>query len=95
MSGHSKEPLPLSEVKATAKSVARWTHKSFSAAGFSERQARVGALGGKVPKGGGRPVGTMKINWELWEAIHGLKSQCYSHASLAEDLKISASTVSK
>ncbi len=27
-----KEPLPQSEIKATAKSVARWTHKNFSAA---------------------------------------------------------------
>jgi hypothetical protein len=82
-------------MKATAKSVARWTHKNFSATGLSERQARVGALGGKVSKGGGRPVGTMKINWELWEAIHDLKSQGYSHASIAENLKISASTVCK
>ena len=94
-----KEPLPLSEVKATAKSVARWTHKNFSATGFSKWQAKQGAkggkIGGKLSKGGGRPVGTMKINWELWEAIHGLKSQGYSHASIAEDLKISASTVSK
>ena len=50
-----KEPLPQSEIKATAKSVARWTHKNFSAAGFSEWQAKQGAKGGKVSKGGGRP----------------------------------------
>ena len=38
-----KEPLPQSEIKATAKSVARWTHKNFSATSFSEWQARQGA----------------------------------------------------
>ena len=90
-----KEPLPQSEVKATAKSVARWTHKNFSSAGFSEWQAKQGAKGGKVSKGGGRPTGSVKVNWELWEAIQNLKSQGYAHAAIAEDLKISASTVSK
>jgi hypothetical protein len=48
-------PLPLSEVKATAKSVAKWTSQRFSAAGFSKWQAKQGAKGGKVSKGGGRP----------------------------------------
>ena len=90
-----KEPLPQSEIKATAKSVARWTHKNFSAAGFSEWQAKQGAKGGKVSKGGGRPAGSVKVNWELWEAVRNLKSQGYAHAAIAEDLKISASTVSK
>jgi len=90
-----KKPLPQSEIKATAKSVARWTHKNFSAAGFSEWQAKQGSKGGKVSKGGGRPAGTVKVNWELWEAVRNLKSQGYAHAAIAEDLKISASTVSK
>lgn len=35
-------PLPFSEVKATAKSVAKYTHANFSAAAFSEAQAKRG-----------------------------------------------------
>ena len=88
-------PLPLSEVKATAKSIAKFTHKNFSAAGFSVWQASQGAKGGRKSKGGGRPLGTNKVNWELWEAVHSLKYKGYSHAVIADDLKISASTVSK
>ena len=41
-------PLPLSEVKATAKSVAKWTHKNMSPAGFSAVQASRGRRGGKA-----------------------------------------------
>ncbi|WP_350624559.1 primase C-terminal domain-containing protein, partial [Pseudoalteromonas sp. 24-MNA-CIBAN-0067] len=37
-----KEQLPHSEIKATAKSVARWTHKNFIANVFSEWQAKQG-----------------------------------------------------
>ena len=85
-------PLPLSEVKATVKSIAKWTSQRFSAAGFSKWQAKQGAKGGKVSKGGGRPT---KVNWELWESIHNLKSKGYSHATIAGNLGISASTVSK
>ena len=88
-------PLPLSEVKATAKSIAKFTHKNFSAAGFSVWQASQGAKGGRKSKGGGSPLGTNKVNWELWEAVHSLKYKGYSHAVIADDLKISASTVSK
>ena len=44
------EPEPKSEIKAAAKSVARWTHNNFSAAGFSEWQAKQGAKGGKISK---------------------------------------------
>ena len=40
------DPLPLSEVKATTRSVARWTHKHFTKAGFSEWQAKQGKKGG-------------------------------------------------
>jgi len=75
--------------------VAKWTHKHITPEGFSAWQARQGAKGGKISKGGGRPLGTNKVDWGLWEAVHSLKSQGYSHAVIAEDLKISASTVSK
>lgn len=43
-------PLPHSEVKATAKSIAEWVWQRFSYGDFSEIQAKRGAKGGK--KGG-------------------------------------------
>lgn len=48
-------PLPCSEVKATAKSIATWVWKRFSYGDFSEIQAKRGAKGGAKSKGGGRP----------------------------------------
>ena len=64
-------PLPLSEVKAIAKSIANWTFKHFTPSKFRESQAKKGAKGGKAgsledkvkagliggtaSKGGGRP----------------------------------------
>lgn len=44
------DPLPISEVKATARSVAKWTHKHFTRAGFSDWQAKQGRKGG-IAKG--------------------------------------------
>ena len=45
-----EQPLPHSEVKATAKSIAKWVWQRFSYGDFSEIQAKRGAKGGK--KGG-------------------------------------------
>ncbi|MCT7948103.1 replication initiation protein [Shewanella septentrionalis] len=86
-------PLPLSEVKATAKSVAKFTHKNFSAAGFSAWQARQGAKGGRKSKGGGRPL-ISGDKATLIPMVLKMKSKGYSNRMIAEDLKISASTVS-
>ena len=48
--------LQYSEVKATAKSVAKWTHKRFTPENFSAVQSSRGKVGGKISRGGGRPV---------------------------------------
>ena len=50
-----KVPLPVSEVKAIAKSIANWTYREFTPEKFRQSQARKGAKGGKSSKGGGRP----------------------------------------
>lgn len=46
-------PLPYSEVKATAKSVARWVWQRFTPAGFRESQAAKGAMKGREKRAQG------------------------------------------
>ena len=50
-----KPPLNPNEIATIAKSVAKYVHFNFSSAGFRERQAACGAMGGAKSKGGGRP----------------------------------------
>lgn len=97
-------PLIDNEVKAIAKSIARWTHKRFTEKAFAQyvaqthtseiqsvRGAKGGIVGGKISKGGGRPtVGT----YEIINEIHELKVQGHSHRMIARKLNISPSTVS-
>ncbi|MEI8642645.1 replication initiation protein [Pseudoalteromonas sp. Hal099] len=49
------QQLPEKEIKSISRSVAKWTHRHFSATGFSEWQSIQGAKGGKKSRGGGRP----------------------------------------
>jgi hypothetical protein len=88
-------PLPVSEIKATAKSIARWVWNRFTPAGFSQVQAHRGAkggrIGGKVSK---RPTKNGKARADLLPEVIKLKEQGYSNRDIAEDLQISASTVS-
>jgi hypothetical protein len=45
------EPMGFNEIKATARSVARWTHGRFTKAGFSAIQSARGKLGGRPSLG--------------------------------------------
>jgi|TARA_B100001079_G_scaffold267652_1_gene276744 hypothetical protein len=59
--------LPFNEVKATAKSVATYTHKHFSPEGFRAYQAASGRKGGKVSKR--PPVAGSEATEKPWEAL--------------------------
>ena len=85
-------PLSHSEVKAIAKSIAKWTYKHFTPEGFRRSQASKGAKGGKVSKGGGRPK---SFNMDVWLQVQSLKIDGLPNRQIAERLSISASTVSK
>lgn len=74
-------PLPAAEVMHTAKSVAKYTHRNFNAASFSQWQASQGAKGGKKSKGGGRPnlgspwidLGVSRATYFRWKKNGALK----------------------
>lgn len=83
-------PLPVSEIKSTAKSIARWVWQRFNPAAFSAVQAHRGAKGGKVSKGGGRPSKAV----DLLPEVLRLKGMGFSNRDIGEDLGISSSTVS-
>ncbi|MFM5363861.1 replication initiation protein [Aeromonas veronii] len=87
-------PLPPNEIKAIAKSIARWIWQRFTPAGFSLVQAHRGAKGGRVSKGGGRPSNSGKGRHDLLPEVIRLKSMGYSNRDIADDLNVSASTVS-
>ena len=84
-------PLPPNEIKATAKSIARWVWNRFTPAGFSQVQAHRGAKGGRISK---RPTKNGKARADLLPEVIKLKAQGYSNRDIAEDLQISAGSVS-
>lgn len=89
-----EQPLPVNEVRHTAKSIAKWTHRNLTPEGFSAVQAARGAKGGKVSKGGGRPSNSGKARADLLPEVLRLKGMGYSNRDIGEDLGISSSTVS-
>jgi len=83
---HAKGPLPWSEIRATAKSVARWTWKHLSPAGWAdlierthtpERQAARGRASGKSRRQGTalehdrRPWESLGISRRTWYRRQG------------------------
>ena len=89
-------PLPDSEIRSIARSISRFCieriddHSTFSAT-----QARRGAVGGKVSKGGGRPTKSKLSKEELYKEVLRMKKEGDSNRTIGENLSISASTVSK
>jgi hypothetical protein len=68
-----------SEVKAIAKSIAKWTMIHFTPQRFSESQAKKG----RKSKGGGRPLGAINIESEAqqkpWETLGISRATYFRH----------------
>jgi hypothetical protein len=80
-----EQPLPYSEVKATAKSIAKWVWQRFSYGEFREIQAKRGAKGGKA-KGEAYAL-------KREQAIQ-LKEQGLSINAISEELGVHRNSVS-
>ena len=83
-----EQPLPHSEVKATAKSIAKWVWQHFSYGDFREIQAKRGAKGGKK---GGAVRSAQYV--ELRIQAKKLHEQGMNNTQIAKQLNIARMTV--
>lgn len=83
-----EQPLPYSEVKATAQSISKWVWQRFSYGEFSAIQAIRGAKGGK--KGG---LARSAKYAELREKAKQLKETGLSYNEVAKQLNVSRRSV--
>ena len=76
------EPLLYSEVKATAKSIARycWKKDGYHYQEFIDRQSKKGAIGGKISKR--KPVPTSEATTKPWLALGFSQSTYYRRKKL-------------
>nr|WP_282597633.1 primase C-terminal domain-containing protein [Vibrio crassostreae] len=74
INGQFKLPLPVSEVKAIAKSIANWTYREFTPEKFRHSQAKKGAKGGKVSKR--KAVESSERTLKPWEDL-GISRRTY------------------
>lgn len=79
-------PLPYSEVKATAKSVAKWTYKKFDQKAFVERQTALGKLSGKA---------RLAASSEKRAQAQEMASRGMTQKEIAEVLGVSRMTISR
>lgn len=79
-------PLPVSEIEATAKSVAKWTYANITQQGFSAVQAARGARGGRA-KG--------QAYADKRERAQALRAEGRTQAAIGVELGVSQMTVSR
>lgn len=78
-----RSPLPHSEVRNTAKSVAKWTYKHFSQQGFSELQASRGKKKGQ------------KRRDELLPKVLEMRAQGATHQQISDAIGVAKRTVTR
>jgi hypothetical protein len=87
-------PLDIHESDAVAKSIAKWVWQTFTPGDFKAIQSHRGRKGGKA-KLGKRSAGSgRRTSPEVMKQILELHSNGYTNRDIADDLKISAGTVS-
>ena len=95
LNGEFQEPLPYSEIKATAKSIANYCWRKFSHAGFSEWQsnnAQRANAKGACSKGG--KARSQQFN-DLRQQALQLHIQGMNNTKIAEHLSVSRKTITR